>query len=339
MTKKSFLHLLTKEISGNISDNEQKLLNESRKENTAFDQVYTEMHRFMQSDNQQNHPIDVETKLNEVWNRINAVYDENVIPLNNPERQKRIVPLWARVAASVAIILGLGVLAYNYLPSQQNLYTQTLQAGNENLYAVLDDGTQVWLSKHSQLTYNKNFGEKDRKIQLTGEAFFDVAHRPEVPLTVTANKVDVTVKGTAFNVNASHPDVEVALIRGLVAVKDTRQKDAEEFLLHPNQKVILSNGKATINKHNYLITQANDTIVPEIRWMNEGLVFQKQKLQDVAKLMESRYGITIRFTNPQLGAQRFTGSIKNETLPQILDALKQSYPFEYEIDKNTVTIK
>lgn len=332
MTKKSFLHLLTKEISGNISDNEQKLLTESRKENQTFDQVYTEMHRFMQSENIQP-SVDVETKLDEVWQRIYAQ------PQPTTVSRKRIVPLWARVAASVAIVLGLGVLAYHYLPTQQNLYTQTLQAGNENLYAVLDDGTQVWLSKHSQLTYNKNFGEKDRKIQLTGEAFFDVAHRPEVPLTVSANKVDVTVKGTAFNVNASHPDVEVALIRGLVAVKDTRQKNAEELLLHPNQKMILSNGKATINKHNYLVTQANDTIVPETRWLNEGLIFQKQKFQDVAKLMENRYGITIRFANPQLGAQRFTGSIKNETLPQILEALKQSYPFEYEIDKNTVTIK
>lgn len=62
------------------------------------------------------------------------------------------------------------------------------------------------------LAYNKNFGEKKRKIRLTGEAFFDVAHRPEVPLTVSANEVDVTVKGTAFNVNATQPDVEVALL-------------------------------------------------------------------------------------------------------------------------------
>lgn len=334
MTKKSFLHLLTKEISGNISDNEQKLLNESRKENQTFDQVYTEMHRFMQSENSQP-PVDVEAKLDEVWQRIQTQTQPTLVT------RKRIVPLWSRVAASVAIILGLGVLAYHYLPTQQNLYTQTLQAGNENLYAVLDDGTQVWLSKHSQLTYNDNFGEKRRAIQLTGEAFFDVAHRPEVPLTVSANKVDVTVKGTAFNVNAANlREVAVTLVRGLVAVKDN-DKPMKEILLHPNEKIIVPKQASGDNYTIVNLTpQANDSIpLPETRWMNDMLVFQKQKFQDLAKLMESRYRVFIQFANPQIGAQRFTGSIQNETLPQMLDALKQSYPFTYEINNNVVTIR
>ncbi len=338
MTKKSFLHLLTKEISKTISPDEQKLLNESRKENPTFDRVYTEMHRFMQT--KRNQPVvDVETKLNEVWNRINAVHDENVITLNNPEKRKRILPLWARVAATVAILIGLGTLAYNYLPQQQTLYAETLQAGNENLYAVLDDGTQIWLGKNSKLEYNKNFGEKERKIRLTGEAFFDVAHRPEVPLTVSANEVDVTVKGTAFNVNASRLDVEVALVRGLVSIKDSRRKNSEAFLLYPNQKATVGHGETVLNKHNYRITQSNDTIVPEIHWLDDALVFRKQRLQDLAKLMENRFGMHIEITNPNLRDQRFTGSIKNESLPQILDALKQSLPFSYEITDGKVLIK
>lgn len=338
MKKKSFLHLLSKEISQTISSDEKKMLDEGRKENSTFDQVYTEMHRFMQTKPYQP-VVDVEPKLNEVWNRINAVHDENLIPLNNPEKRKRNLPLWARVAATVTILIGLGTLAYNYLPQQQTLYAETLQAGNENLYAVLDDGTQIWLGKNSKLEYNKNFGEKKRKIRLTGEAFFDVAHRPEVPLTVSANEVDVTVKGTAFNVNASRPDVEVALVRGLVSIKDSRSKNSEEFLLHPNQKAIVGHGEIVLNKHNYRITQSNDTIVPETHWLDDALVFRKQRLQDLAKLMENRFGMHIEITNPHLRDQRFTGSIKNESLPQMLDALKQSLPFSYEITDGKVLIK
>ena len=339
MTRKSFLHLLTKEISQTISPDEQKLLNESRKENPTFDQVSTEIHRFMQTKHHQP-VVDVETKLNEVWNRINAGCDENVIPLNNSGKRKHIIPVWVRVAVSVAIIASLGVLAYNRLPNDRTLYTQTLQAGNENLYAVLDDGTQVWLGKNSQLAYNKNFGEKKRKIRLAGEAFFDVAHRPEVPLTVSANEVDITVKGTAFNVNASQPDVEVALVRGLVSVKDSRRRNSEAFLLHPNQKAIVGRGKIVLNEHNYQITQTNDTIVPETRWLNDALVFRKQRFADIAKLMQERYGVRIEIQNLALGEQRFTGSIKNENMEQMLEALRQSYPFSYEINNNdTVIIK
>lgn len=340
MTKKSFLHLLSKEISQTISSDEKKMLDEGRKENPTFDQVYAEMHRFMQT--KRNQPVvDVETKLNEVWSRINAVNDENVIMLNNPEKRKRIVPVWARVAASVAIILGLGVLAYNYLPNESTLYSQILQAGDENLYAVLDDGTQLWLSKNSQLAYNNNFGEKKREIRLTGEAFFDVAHRPEVPLTVTANKVDITVKGTAFNVKAEQSDVEVALIRGLVAVKDTRQKNADEILLHPNQKMIVKTKQST-SKSNYVVSdiqKSKNSVVAEIEWINDLLVFNKQRFADVAKLMESRFDVKITFLRLTIAEQRFTGSIKDESLTQMLDALKQSYPFEYEINGKHIIIK
>ena len=330
MTKKSFLHLLSKEISGDISLDEKKILDESLKENQVFDQVHTEMHRFMKS--KQTQPaINVEAKLHEVWDRIHSTETDVV--------QKRIIPLWARIAASVAILIGLGVLAYNYFPNPQNLYSETLQAGNENLYAVLDDGTQVWLHKNARIAYNKSFGTKNRKIRLTGEAFFDVAKNAAVPLSVSANGVEVNVKGTAFNVNATRDDVEVALIRGLVGVKDTRQKNAREVLLHPNQKMVLSNGKIVVNENNYQITQTNDTIVPETRWLNDELVFNKQKLADIGKLMELRYDVKIDIQNAKLHEQRFTGSIKSESLEQMLDALKQSFPLEYEIAGNYVVIR
>ena len=341
MTKKSFLHLLTKEISGNISRDEQQLLNESLQENEVFGQVHSEIHRFMASEN--NRPnVNVEAKLNEVWQRIYTQKDEIALPETSSQTpRKHIVPIWARVAASIAILLSVGYFAYR-AAAPQNLYTEIIAAADENIFATLDDGTQVWLGKHSQIAYNKHFGAKHRKIRLTGEAFFDVAHNADVPLTVSANEVDVMVKGTAFNVNATQADVEVSLLRGLVAVKDNRRKNTEEVLLHPNQKIVFRDGKTLANDSNYVIremTQTNDTILPETRWMNGALVFQKQRFADLAKLMEERYRLTISIENAVLREKRFTGSIKSETLPQMLDALKQSYPFTYEITEKTVVIR
>ena len=341
MTKKSFLHLLTKEISGDISRDEQQLLNESLKENDVFGQVHSEIHRFMASENNRAN-VNVEAKLNEVWQRIHTLQDDIALPETSSETPpKHIVPMWARVAASIAIILSIGYFGYRAV-TPQNLYTEIIAAADENLFATLDDGTQVWIGKHSQIAYNKHFGAKHRKIRLTGEAFFEVAHNADVPLTVSANEVDVMVKGTAFNVNATQADVEVVLLRGLVAVKDNRRKNTEEVLLHPHQKIVLRDGKALANDSNYVIREmvhTNDTILPETRWMNGALVFQKQKFIDLAKLMESRFGVTIEIQNPKLREQRFTGSIKNEGLSQMLDALKQSYPFTYEVKNNAVTIK
>lgn len=338
MTKKSFSALLSKEISGSLSENEREELRQALAENKKLSDVYNQMHTFMHETQSSRSENEINAKLNEVWQKI-ADASKTQYTFKKPTR--RIVPIWARVAASIVLVIGLGLLAYNYLP-QQNLYSETLQAGNENLYAVLDDGTQVWLNKNARIAYNKNFGAKSRKIRLTGEAFFDVAHNAAVPLTVSANDVDVTVKGTAFNVNALNNDVEVSLLRGLVGVKDTRQKNAKEVLLHPNQKIVMRDGTALPNDSNYIVlnlVQSNDTIIQETRWLNNALVFNKQKFSGIAKLMEERYNVKIEIEDATLREQQFTGSIGTESLPQMLDALKQSYPFTYEINNNTVIIK
>lgn len=359
MTKNTFATLLSKEIGGHISEKEQAELQQTLMEDRRLKEIYDEIHLFMQEKESQR-DLDIDAKLDEVWDKIAEMpeidyhvlqprkrimpsaiiwHPQKSFPVSQP--RKHIIPVWGRIAATIAILIGLGWLAYYYLP-EENLYSQVMESGDENLYAVLDDGTQVWLNKHSRITYNDRFGEKYRKIRLTGEAFFDVAHRPEVPLTVTACDIDITVKGTAFNVDAASPDIEVSLIRGLVAVKDNRKKNTKEVLLQPNQKIVVRDGHILSGDSSYVVrdlVQENDTIIPETQWLKGSLVFQKQRFSDLAKLMEERYRVTIRIENAALAGQRFTGSIKSETLQQMLDALKQSYPFTYEINGKEVIIR
>lgn len=345
MTKKTFAALLSKEIGGNISEKEEKDLRRILAENLRMKDIYDEIHIFMQ-EKESLTDVDIDAKLDKVWEKIAQMpsaiiwHPQELSRMSKP--RKHIIPVWARIAASIAILLGLGWLAYYDSQPGEDLYSQVMESGNENLYAVLDDGTQVWLNKHSRIAYNNRFGEKHRKIRLTGEAFFDVAHRPEVPLTVTARDIDVTVKGTAFNVDAASQDIEVALIRGLVAVKDNRKKNSKEVLLQPNQKIVVRDGHILSSDSSYVvldIVQENDTIIPETQWLKGSLVFQKQRFSDLAKLMEKRYKVTIQIKNSALAGQRFTGSIKSETLQQMLDALKQSYPFTYEINGKEVIIR
>lgn len=359
MTKKTFAALLSKEIGDNISEKERKDLRQTLTEDHRLKEIYDEMHRFMQEKKSQV-DIDIDAKLDEVWDKIAGMPEidyrvlqprKRIMPsaiIWHPQKsfrvsqpRKRTIPVWGRIAATIAILIGLGWLAYYYSLPEEELYSQMMESGNENLYAVLDDGTQVWLNKNSRIAYNDRFGEKHRKIRLTGEAFFDVAHRPEVPLTVTARDIDVMVKGTAFNVDAASQDIEVALIRGLVVVKDNRRKNSKEIVLQPNQKIMVRDGHILSGDSSYVvrdIVQENDTIIPETQWLKGSLVFQKQRFSDLSKLMEERYRVTIQIKNSALAEQRFTGSIKSETLQQMLDALKQSYPFTYEIDGKKVII-
>lgn len=338
MTRRKFTNLLSKQISGNISRLEQDELENTIQNDLHLKAVYDEVHSFMQEN--ASHEIDIESQLEKIWYRIGN--DEKVIiEEKNVSPVKRLrLPTWTKIAVAAVFILAFSWITYSILPEKE-LYSEHIGAGDEVLFTVLEDGSKVWLSPHSEIAFNKNFGRNDRKIRLTGKAFFDVAHNPAVPLTVDARKVDVTVKGTAFNIDAFTPDVEVTLLRGLVAVEDNRKSGSPEILLHPNQKVTLRDGKVISNDSIQSVRKTEvqrDSVPVETEWMNRALIFQKQRLCDIARLMERRYQVTIRIENVKLSEQRFTGVIVDESLRQMLDALRQSYPFVYEIKDKQVSI-
>ena len=335
MNKNTFLSLLSKESAGTITEKEKLRLEKALTENAYFRSIYTEFQHYMAQKSAVN--VDVEAKLREIWRQIeNGASAAEVQPV----ARKQFMPMWLKAAASVLIVLGVGFgLLKTLTKTPDNIYTQTLTSGNEKLFAVLDDGTQVWLNKNSTLAYNADFGKKQREIRLTGEAFFDAAHHPDVPLTVHSQDVDVTVKGTAFNVNGyAKNQVEVALLRGLVAVKSAKEKD---ILLYPNHKLMMQDGKkVTLDTIQTAKTvQKTDTVPAETRWTTGNLTFTKQRLGDLARLMETRYRVNIVINNAALRNQRFTGSITSEKLTEMLDALKLSYPFTYKVEQNKVIIQ
>lgn len=332
MNKNIFLSLLAKETANTITQDEKRQLEEALQQDSHYNRIYKEFHCFMEQE--ETFQVDTEAKLLEIWDKIEKNIDVlAVIPIKKRRGWK-----WASVAASLLILVVAGLLYMQIRQDKADIYSETITSENQNIFAVLDDGTQVWLNKNSTLNYNAGFGVEERNIRLKGEAFFDVAHNPDIPLTVTADKVDVVVKGTAFNVNSYQTnEVEVALLRGLVAVKTEKRK---EVLLFPSQKLRIKNGvNISLDSLQIIKGTPTDTIAAETRWMDDLLVFKKQKLEDLVKLMESLYKTTIVIENPTLRQQQFTGSIKNESLYEILDALKQSYPFSYEKRNNTVIIK
>ncbi|HHT22804.1 MAG TPA: DUF4974 domain-containing protein [Bacteroidales bacterium] len=335
MNKSIFLNLLAKHSAGTLTEKEKIRLEKAIDENPYYRSIYTEFQYYISQ--KSTVEMDVEAKLEEIWLKI-----ESEMPV--PEisiAPKRIVPMWMKVASVVLVLIGAGFFLRQYTQSKPELYTQSISTADEKLFLTLDDGTQVWLNEHSTLEYNENFGSEKRELRLTGEAFFDVAHNAQIPFRVHSQTVDVTVKGTAFNVNAKEKDkVEVALLRGLVAVTSKQLKN-KEILLHPNQRLTMQNGEKlaldTIIKPQ--IAENADTIPKDVKWTNSQLNFNREKLVNLAKLMENRYGVQITITNEKLKSQRFTGSITDESLAEMLEALRLSYPFEYEISNKKVIIR
>jgi len=254
------------------------------------------------------------------------------------------------VAASVVIIAGAGVFfALNQKNTGKNFTQSVTIAASSKKQLTLPDGTQVWLNSNSELLYDKkSFGKKYREIQLIGEAFFDVTHDMEHPFIIHAATINITVKGTAFNVKAypGQKKVETSLIRGLVEI--TTQQDPErKILLKPNEKISVSTDKES--KQPLKETEAplfaisklhidEKNILPETVWMNTSLSFDNEPLEKLAPKLESWFSVTIHINDDAFKTKRFSGMIQGETLEQTLDALKLSYPFSYSIKNGEVWI-
>jgi transmembrane sensor len=218
----------------------------------------------------------------------------------------------------------------------------------------LPDGTKVWLNGNSQLTYgNKSFGTEEREVFLNGEAFFDVARNEKAPFTIHTGDVTITVLGTAFNVRAygREKTVETSLIRGMVAIT-TRKDPDRRIILKPNEKIILpvdssggeEPGKAqpgNLPPSPYTIVKLrkdSTQIIPETVWMNNKLEFDNELLEELAPKLENWFNVKIHFRDPMIGKRRFSGVIEKETLPQLLEAMKLSGNFSYEIREGELWI-
>ena len=222
----------------------------------------------------------------------------------------------------------------------------------------LPDGSSVWLNGGSKLVYdNKNFGEKIREVTLTGEGYFDIVKNKEKPFIIHANKINIRVLGTAFNVKAypGEKNTETSLIRGSIEVTMSDRKD--KIMMKANDKLIVSNDGMVINAESniaknkaavvkvpvvsmsHLTLARDESTIIETAWVENKLVFDKESFEEVALKMEKWYGVNIRFADEKLKSQPLTGTFEKETVSEALGALQISTPiFKYKINNQTISI-
>lgn len=212
--------------------------------------------------------------------------------------------------------------------------------------ATLPDGTEVWLNGGSRITYQRDMNtQQKREVFLSGEAFFKVAKDADNPFVVKTSRMAVNVLGTAFNVKAypNEEQTETSLISGSVEVvpADDQQQRVQ---LQPNQKFIIrhtqdGNARPSLgySMEQVKMNGQND-LINETAWCDNVLVFDNESFGTVALKMERWFGVKIYLNDKKLKAYRFTGTFKNESLPQILEALKVTSSFRCEIKGNEVFI-
>jgi ferric-dicitrate binding protein FerR (iron transport regulator) len=266
--------------------------------------------------------------------------------------------LFVRLSAAAVLLLAVSALVWYYSgaahtpnPIAQN--TVSTRPGSRSKIQ-LSDGTEVWLNADSRLLYDQ-FSGANREVELTGEAYFDVAKDPDHPFLIHTASIDIKVLGTAFNVRSysNERNTETSLFRGSVEVT-VRNNPEKKIILKPNEKLIVQNAAASMpdpgrqkarDENEPLITvsrihfQSRDSSARETLWMNNKLSFDAESLEAVALKIERWYDVKVIITDDRLKQTSYTAVFEDESLRQVMEALRITGGFHYSINKKEVEIR
>ncbi|MEZ2445026.1 FecR family protein [Chitinophaga sp. RCC_12] len=194
---------------------------------------------------------------------------------------------------------------------------------------TLADGTKVWLNASSSLRYPANFSGKERRVELTGEGYFEVARNESMPFHVKANSIDVEVLGTHFNINSykDEPVIRTTLLEGSVKVTSGKQ----DSRLKPGQEAsVITNGDIKLQ---------DDVNTEEvIAWKNGMFQFKAADIETVLRQAARWYDIQIEYKGGI--SARFSGQIsRSANAEQLFKILELTNKVRFEIHGRNIVVK
>ncbi len=253
------------------------------------------------------------------------------------------------------------------LPSGQIVYknadgtiTNTLQyntlsnpRGSKVIDIQLADGSRVWLNAGSSLTFPVAFVGNERKVAVTGEAYFEITHDKNKPFYVSENNMTVAVLGTHFNIKAynDEPDAKVTLLEGKVRIitgaptaltDNTPKITPPGIVLQPSQQALVKRtDQATANTEEY--TEKTKVYTADIdavmAWKNNKFVFDNATITEVMKMIDKWYDVDVEYRGKP-SKEEFVGTISRDVnLSQILSLLSETKVVDFEVKGKKVIVK
>jgi ferric-dicitrate binding protein FerR (iron transport regulator) len=286
--------------------------------------------------------------------------DSQIVPPSVKKRRSPVLQI-LRIAAILipSLILG-GVASYylfNRAPASQPIsYNEIRTPFGAQSEVVLPDGSKVWLNAGSTLRYMNVYNKDNRDIILTGEGYFKVAKNAALPFNVKTGDLNIRAVGTEFNVKSYDDEgiIETTLVEGKIMISQNK-KLRKSIYLEPNQKAVYvkNNTKLTIEdlkavretkpevlrlKKGIIYVAEKVDPVPIVSWKENRLILKGEELSNLLIKLERKYDVKFIFESESLKQFRFTGTLENETLTQVLDVIKLSAPIDYDLQGKTVII-
>jgi len=313
-THSDFNSLVTRYLSGELTPEEEQhfreMLRQDQEKQIQVDEYQKIWESLGTASYRESYDLDSE------WNLI----QEKLPGIDSGRAPARSLLFYTyRIAA--ALVVGL-LFAFAWIYGTRIVGTEQIVAENKPVEVLLDDGTRVMVNRHSRIRYSKHFSESERKVYLTGEAWFDVARDTSSPFMIDAGTAMVEVLGTSFNVNAYRENaaVEIIVESGVVAL--TAKQDQKE------QIVLRAGNSGTYNKENRELKLIPSSNPNKISWKTRELYFDSSSLQEVADLVNQVYVANLVIVNPELASCPITVTFRDQTLDAVLNVLEMTLDLE-----------
>jgi ferric-dicitrate binding protein FerR (iron transport regulator) len=247
---------------------------------------------------------------------------------HSAKQTNTLIRLWQVYAKVAAVLLVPMVIATIYFSQNQfggpaASWVEVHSPYGARTQFSLPDGSTGWLNSGSVIRYNTQF-HANRKIDLNGEAYFDVVKNPRSPFLVHTSSVDIKVLGTSFNIVSYDVDsvAEVVVTSGKVEVL-ANEKNMKQHLL-PNERLVFHNAKGSAEKS--VVAVQNYT-----SWKTGKLIFQNDNLDEVARKLSRFYNVGFTIGANVNRSQSFRAIMEKENLEEVLRYMKLTMSIDYNI--------
>jgi len=316
--RKLIVARLKNTISANQSNELDLWISESE-ENKQLYQVFVSTWTITESVNKEVFLIDKAAEWEKLKNDLHFSTSANSV------KRKQLYPAWFRIAAAVVLFFSVALLISKQFTNKSTTYS----ANNVISNVLLPDSSTVSLNANSVIEVSSDFKTKLRKIKLQGEAFFLVQSMPDKRgFVVETQLATVSVKGTRFNVKEfSDTAVNVIVTQGSVAFT-ANADSANTVLLTSGQSAYYSKQLNKIEVYNTISGNA-------IAWYTKTLTFNNQQLDSVLNDLESYYGVTFQFSEPNPVHCLLSATFNNQSLQSVLTVIEAtiSVKFTKKTDK------
>lgn len=332
-----YTDLISRYFSGEIASGELQVLSDWLRADTANRNLFREYqatwHLLAKSG------IDSAIDLDKEWitfqGRIKPDSSEakqspklTALKTNKQHRFAGISRLW-KIAAAILVLVASSFLLYSYFAKPGNIVVMA-KAGNRMVH--LPDGSDVALNLGSTITYPEKFTGTKRKIEISGEAYFNVKHDETKPFVISSGDARVEVLGTSFNVNtrAASGNIEVVLTSGKVAVY-YKQRKMERVVLAPGEK-------AEIEMTGQKIVKTTNSDLNYMAWKTKKLVFDNTTLEEIVATLNNVYHSNIKQPDTELANCRVTVTFSDQPLKAVLNVLQETLDLKITESATSVEI-